>query len=194
MKCVWYCLVFAAAAASAGYYLDERFNGSGLPSGWRFSHTNIGNWSIVGGPWGNCIMLHASGTAHGQSGTAVLETSCIAAAAGTIYYRFDYRWTWSAVSSSLVGAGFRMYAVGSSTPLASIAFNPNEAGPWRVLAGSFDLASSASLYGYWYAIGAGSGSFYYGQLDVYIDTVQVSNESMTGAAPASLGRVKALYR
>jgi hypothetical protein len=185
-------LLAGATAAAGAYLIDERFNGGGLPAGWTFSSYGVGSWSIVNGPWGNCLRLYGSGSMHYGGGQATIKTNYLSLQPGTIHYRFYRSWSWSAPSPVLVATLFRIYRVGSSTPLVEQSFSPYQTG-WLEVTGSVALTTAATIYGYWSASGSfQSGSN--GSCYLFVDTVQFSNEAMTGFAPASFGKLKILYQ
>lgn len=166
-------ILAGAAAINAAYLIDERFNGSGLPAGWSFANYGVGSWSIVNGPWGNCVRLYGSGSMHYGGGEARLRTNDLSVGPGNIYYRFYRSWSWSAPAPALVSARFRIYRVGSSTPLVNLAFDAYQTS-WREVTGYLTLTEAITLYGYWTAAGSfQSGSN--GSCYLYVDTVQFSD-------------------
>jgi hypothetical protein len=123
-------------------------------------------------------------------GYAYLRTSYTYVNPGTIYYRFYRRWTWNAISFSLVSASSSIYSTGSSNPLVSFTFGPYETA-WRESSGSIVITSPVTIYGARLAY----GWFPYGTLGsciVYVDAVQFSDETLTNVMPRSRGNVKAL--
>ena len=187
MRGVWV-LVLAAAAAGAAYYIDERFDGSGLPPGWTYSTQNYAGWSIrSGGPWGNYLDMYAGGSPTVGDGWIRVDTQHVAVAAGPLYYRSQTYRTWSGYT--LVGSSwFYFYQEGTSAPLASFSIT-NES--WQAKEGSV-TAAGRPVYLRW-RVSAGSWMSHGCGVMLRVDTVQLSSLPMTGVAPASLGKVKALY-
>jgi hypothetical protein len=189
-----------AAAAEGKLYLDERFDGAGLPEGWTYRIEKTAGWSInSGGPWGNYLYMYAVGYPHvgdGRinvyphvgDGRINVDTKHVGVAAGSIYYRFRTYRTWSGYT--LVGSSwFYFYQEGTSAPLASFSItNPS----WQVKEGSV-TAAGRPVYLRWY-VTAGYWLSHGCSVALRVDTVQLSSVPMTGVAPASLGRVKALFQ
>jgi hypothetical protein len=85
-----------AAAAEGKLYLDERFDGAGLPEGWTYRIEKTAGWSInSGGPWGNYLYMYAVGYPHVGDGRINVDTKHVGVAAGSMYYRFGTYRTWS---------------------------------------------------------------------------------------------------
>ncbi len=182
--------VVALATAAAGvYYIDERFNGAGLPEGWTYRIQRKAGWYIrSGGPWGNYLYMYAAGQPTVGDGQIDVDTKHVGVAAGSIYYRFLTYRTWSGYT--LVGSSwFYLYQEGTSTPLASFSItNPT----WQVKEGSA-TAAGRPVYLRW-RVSAGSWMSHGCSVMLRVDTVQLSSLPMTGVVPTSMGKIKAALR
>jgi hypothetical protein len=194
MKRLTLALVVTAGTAAASYYIDERFDGAGLPPGWTCTTHNHASWDIRGGgPWGNYMELFAAGDHTTGTGEIYLTTPQVDVSPGKLYYRYEIKWTFTSIYSFLVSAGFKLYEVGNGTPLVSHPLLVGGTGIWYAVAGSVDVNGDKDIYGQWYGV-ASYTSGIYSYLYVYVDTVQFNSEDMAALAPASLGRVKVLFR
>jgi hypothetical protein len=192
--------LLASAAARATYYLDERFEGAEFPpAGWQVSHTKNAGWyhGWESPPGTYC---YAAATAHGPpESTRGLETAALIAPTFTVpaptvlYYRFVYRLNFSnrgGLRLPLDGGGFYLYYVDTGERLVDLDFY-ELAYPWKEVNGSVAVAANRPLAAAWYvAYGLpGPGGVWFD-----VDTCQICDENLTAVAPASLGRVKALFR
>ena len=199
MKTVYAILIAAllASTASATYYLDERFEGSQFPpAGWELLATTHANWYQQSGPPpdGAYAFGYAS-TPETRDATAyanLVAPSFILPAPGTLYYRFRYTTTATtrALPGRSVAGEFYLYYVDTSEPLVDLIFD-DVIYTWEEATGSTPAAGGRAIRAAWrveYGLTI-PGAFIF-----CVDTCQVNDEPMTAATPASLGRVKALFR
>jgi hypothetical protein len=183
-------LLAAAAANGAYYYLNQNFEGSWLPPGWSIqTATPNGNagWAQVTGPYGYCARGFAYSYYYQYPCYGFLYSPNFYVPAGTtLYYRFDYARTYGGSSGS-TGAGFYLYRGTSPVYMRSL----DGLTDWTVASGSTPINTAGSYYGMWMIKAAGTGLNY---TYLYLDNVALSDELVEAAAPASLGRVKALFR
>lgn len=186
----------AAVAAQAVYYFDERFNGPELPVNWITHNENGGywDWHSSGGSPGAYITGFTIGGGEENSPTAVacIETPPFTIPQGnTLYYRYFYTFNVGAYHSNISNA-FYIYYTDNSQRLVELLDVPNYSS-WHLLAGSAVVSRAAPLRAAWRATGRGAMGRA-GGCAYSVDTVQITDMALTAATPASLGRVKALYR
>lgn len=184
--------VLVAAAVAATHFIDERFEGSVPPPGWTESCSR-GDWtSGTGGPWGN----FADGFANPQYpyfGQAEMDSPPMAIGSGkTAYYRFYCR---SGASGNAGGFGWYFYLYYRDNPGSPfVTVNLRENSAWHERTGSANVARSEPVVARWRVHGGAlmpPGSAY---IYLNVDTAQISDLPLTAVAPASLGRVRALFR
>jgi len=189
-----------ASAAAATYYLDERFEGTEFPpAGWRVFQINNGNW-YHGGTWppGNGYYAAGNATQPGRMTMDYVAAALIAPpftvpAPKTLYYRFVYCVILSTRGDlPLPGfAGeFYLYYVDTGEPLEHLIFN-GPVYPWAEASGAVPVAANRPVTAVWYVAYLPPD---HGTTLFDVDTCQICDENLTAVAPASLGRVKALFR
>ena len=185
-------LLTFAAAATATYYVDERFEGTQFPpAGWEESNVN-GDWSRSNfGPPRNWA---ATGTiSYGSGGvycSAALKTYLVYVVADTpLHYHYYFEYSSNHVDNNY--AAFQIFYDGATTPFV------NDQVPswplWAERSDSVVAPQTGYIYVRLYNYGrtndpSGGGA----KFDV--DDVQLSDENITALAPVSFGRVKALFR
>lgn len=191
MKTVRAILIAAllASAAAATYYMDERFEVSVPPPGWT-SQGNQGGWTQEdGGPSGKYASSHLSGSGT-YNGTATLESPPMNLPLGTVYYRFEYYYGYGGWPYGNV-AEFVLYYAGTGTELVrvTVTWGMN----WGEREGSAVVSQALPVVARWRHLCSSYGM--HGSTATFsVDTCQISGDVMTAVAPASLGRVKALFR
>jgi hypothetical protein len=183
--------VFAAAAAAAGavYYLDERFEGTQFPPpGWTVANYNGVTWSQgTGGPQGKYARGFGNPPLY-SGGYAVLESPSMNIPQGrTAYVRFGYYLYLTGPPPSSY-----FYLLYPDTGEYLITWHPTIMSSWLFYTGNAVVSRNAPVKGRWrvYLITAPSQAL----VDFRVDTAQISDEDLTAVLPASLGRVKAIYR
>jgi hypothetical protein len=182
--------VLAAAAAGATVYVDERFEGSVPPPGWRVKLQD-GEWTgAAGGHPGRC----ARGEVRPEFqhlGYADMFTPPLSVGAGrTVYYRFYYRGGYQGGAYYADWFFALSYQGSPSTFIAS--FLLPAAANWTLREGSARVNRSVPIEAWWSV----AGVYQYGSQAVIwmtVDTAQIADEPFTAVAPASLGRVRALF-
>lgn len=179
-----------AAGASATVYVDERFEGQVPPPGWRV-RLQEGEWTgAAGGHPGRC----ARGEVRPEFqhlGYADLFSPYLSIGAGrTAYCRFYYRGGYQG-GAYYADWFFALSYQGSSTFIAS--FVLPAAANWTLWEGSAKVNRSVPVEAMWSV----AGVYQYGSQAVIwmtVDTAQIADEPFTAVAPASLGRVRALFK
>jgi hypothetical protein len=194
----WACAAVLTAVAGAVTYVSEDFSGDFPPSGWSWNMTPGGSggnglWFRDAGPYGYCAH-GAVTTTGGDSFTARLFSPYLTTvpAGSTVYFRFDFR-RWH------TGSGYNLanFVIGvPPNPWAQQVFYTalNETGDtWTVCTGSA-VASLGTMYvAAWYVYVAGYSPPVPGT-HVTVDNVMVADEPFAAVMPASMGRVRALFR
>jgi hypothetical protein len=182
--------VLAAAGAPATVYLDEGFDEGKMPTGWqaRTSGNGIAYYSFEKRAGGYCY--YASVEARSEQYAAVeLTSKQLTVTPGTLYYRFDFASThYGSASTSKV---FSAKYVGSSS---SIFYEilPTSSG-WHVETGSFYVGEAKPIVAIWeISVGAAPGR--YGTGTFSLDDVAIADDPNFAVAPASVGKVRALFR
>jgi hypothetical protein len=188
------------ARAGAAYYLDERFERMHFPPpGWRVVEDGSAGWYRVTGPPPNGA--YAEGTAGvpeppATSRAAGPDASLVSPpftvpAAKTLYYRFIYVTMLTVRSPPYpLYAEFYICYADTGERLVDIILNPLQY-IWEEASGSTTAAANRPIIAVWRAT---YGPPYPGWFLFKVDNCQLSDEDLTEVAPASLGRVKAIYR
>lgn len=183
-------VVMAGITPAAGtYYLDERFDVSVPPPGWE-QVSYYGSWHReTGGPSGPYASVHMFGGGN-YGGYAYLYTAPITFPQnGTAYIRYICRG--GGAGYGILGARFYLCYYPSGSVLAS--FTPYLNTEWSEATGSVVVTLPQLIQGYWrftctsYSNHGGGGGW-------DIDNCQISDENPTTVMPASLGRVRAVFR
>jgi len=187
-RCFIVIILVAAAAAGATRYLDQRFNGSFPPGGWSIVNYNGCEWyGGTGGPNGN--YAHGTGAPPSyESGYAILDSPTMNIPQGTtVYYRYQYSFGIGGVMSG--DARFYLLYTDNQSILASYGIS---SWSWAWASGSAAVTRAAPIRARWHfsAGSAGMPTF----IEYCVDTCQITDEPMDAVAPASLGRVKTLFR
>ena len=195
MKTVHALLITAvlASAASATYYLDERVEGTQFPPpGWVLLKIGHATWYHErGAPGGGAYAFGYAGTP--ETGSAMGWANLVAPpftlpAPEILYYRFLY--TTDATTRTPPCGEFYLYYLDTGERLVDLIFD-DVVYPWEEVMGSTPAAGGRAIGAAWrteYTLII-PGAFVFG-----VDTCQLSDEDLTAVAPASLGRVKALFR
>lgn len=187
-------LILNPAGAGAVYYLDERFEPTQFPPpGWTEYNQGGGDWfrSTWGSYYGIAIG-QANASTPNTDRWADLESFPVALAANTIlYFGFAARTERSGVLN-LVEQRFYIYNVISSFVYADVTVGPGTS--WHREEGTALLGSEAATVKARWHVHIRTGAPPGGGARFYIDNCQLCDEPMTAVAPASLGRVKAVFR
>lgn len=180
----------AAAAVAATYYLDEDFDEGTLPAGWQARTSGNGRAYYTFERRGGGYYFYAGVEARSEEYAAVELTSPqFTAPPGTLYYRFDF--TSYSYGSATAGKHFAVKYVGSTTNIIYEILPANSS--WHVEAGSFYVGEAKPIVAIWdISVGAAPGR--YGSGSMGLDDVAIADNANIAVAPASLGRVKALFR
>jgi hypothetical protein len=178
-----------AAAATAAVYVAEDFEGAFPPDGWTIDRTTYGSWSkMPDGPTG----AFARGQVGVSPGTARADLITYAFAVDaneTVYYRFDYAHGYGGYPSTW-GADF--YLVYADPPNEVITQETVRTGNWREHAASAVAPRAGSARAFWrvrvYCSWRWAGVIF------DVDNAGIADQPDVGVAPASLGRVKTLFR
>jgi hypothetical protein len=182
--------VAALAAAAAGtVYVAEDFEGTFPPDGWTTDCTSYGWWTkMADGPTG----AYARGQVGVSPGTARADLITYAFAVDaneTVYYRFDYAHGYGGYPSTW-GADF--YLVYADPPNEVITQETVRTGNWREHAASAVAPRAGSARAFWrvrvYCSWRWAGVIF------DVDNAGIADQPDVGVAPASLGRVKTLFR
>jgi len=188
--------LLGATRAGAVYYLDERFEGTHFPPpGWK-KVNNGGSWSRLSGPPPN--LAYAEGIAMVNEPSlwsratppegSLVSPPLSVPAATTLYYRFIYR--------AMMAARFPPYCefsicyADNGERFVDVFLDPLQY-EWEEVSGSVSAAGGRTILAVWRVACSSippAGTIF------DIDNCQISDEVMTAVAPASLGRVKAIYR
>lgn len=186
----------AAAAALATVYLEQDFEGVWPPGGWYYyilgGGPGGGNWARVSSPNNFGIYIYSTSLNGGTITTGCRSNQFTLPSNTTLYYRFDCsRWNAGSANGGRAG-GFQLVYDGILA-FGFRSIDPTEG--WRVLTGSF-ISTFPAVHYYqceWFTGTTINGSTP-GTAALAWDNVLVSDQPFTAIAPASLGRVKALYR
>lgn len=186
----------AASAAGAAVYVDEDFESRWLPEGWSTGKGGQGPGSYETG-WirqreGPPHNYHAMAYGYAQRamGYAYLRTPNLNVPANTtVYYGYDYKFGWTSTLLRFL-AVMQCFHVGHSTPFYEGGHQRRSS--WEKVRYHFTVPESSPFYVQWYIyVNAGSNP---GSLNFWLDNVTLTDEEYHAVAPASLGRVKALFR
>ena len=184
-------LAFVARATTAGatYYLDERFEGAFPPDGWT-NQGNQGGWDQrSGGPSAKYAHSYLYGSST-YNGWATLESPAMNIPSGTVYYRFEYYYGYGGWPYGNL-AEFVLYYAGTAVQLVRVTFPGGM--NWGVCAGTAVVSQSLPVVARWRHTCSSYGM--HGSTATFnVDTTQISDAPMTAVTPASLGRIKALYK
>ncbi len=183
---------FCVGEAEAVKYLDERFDGPFPPPGWSAQGGTLSGWELhANGPWGNYAFGWAG--VRGTTGsTAVLDSKAVNVPRGR---RLDY--SFRALANCTMSVNVRwefwlLYA-GTEEPLEHLEwrgpFYPVE---WRAIGGHVIVSKSLPVFAR-FSVTAW-GNTIQGHGEYWVDTVQLADEDLSAASPASLGRLKALFK
>jgi hypothetical protein len=180
----------ALAAAAGGvtqYYVNERFEGAWPPAGWRVV---TGGWvRESGGPWGNYALGYRTTTGQERVYTTFESCPFKVRANSTVYWHFCHAADTMGVPAS-AGTEFYLRYDGSSEDIfrEALAF-----GEWKHALGSTKVAQAKPVragFSGWVTAWPGHSAY----VIMSLDNVQLADEPLVGVAPASLGRVKALFK
>jgi len=183
---------FAGSVAETVKYIDERFDGSFPPPGWSRRGGTLSGWKLrANGPWGN----YAFGWAE------VRGTTGSSATLDSKHVRFPIRrrlyYSFRALADCTMSINprweFWLLYAGTEEPLEYLEwrgpFWPRE---WRCIEGSVFVGKTLPVFARFRV--SAWGNTIQGGAQFYVDTVQVADEELTAVSPASLGRVKALFK
>ena len=182
-----------AAAAAAKDYVNEDFEGSFPPAGWTASYegNNSGRWEQLGGGPGGCY-VHGSVSSwqEGLVATTFMSPGFNVKGNTTVYYRFDYG-LWGN-GHGVEGGEF--YIVYAQTPARRLQYRELEGLPsWAEFTGSAAVSADDRFKACWRVWADDYWRYHFAFL--MFDDVIISDQPRHPAVePASVGRVKALYR
>ena len=180
-----------AAGALAADFVREGFNGSTFPPArWyvELDGSRPGSWRReAGGPWGAYALGNAFSTRYEEGSSAVLSTYFDLPARTVIYYGFYYR----AQGQGNYAINFRITYLGMSGGYL-VSPIPLENTNWKYLSGFAFNPTATFVKAVWsVSCGPSAGTSY---AVLGFDRVTITDEDPYAVAPASLGRVKALFR
>jgi len=183
-------LIFAGTAGGK-IYVDEHFDGPGLPEGWSFWKSEYGynSWGKYSGPWGDYISIYTSSIVMHSSGCGVYS-QYIRLAAGTYQYKFQAR-IGSVYNVFYVGATFYVYDAGLEKYIVTRDLLAECSG-WTCIAGDFSV-SNQTLVSLGWRVSAGASMSRTSDIALWFDEVTLCT-GYPGVGATSLGRVKALFR
>ncbi|NIT36801.1 MAG: hypothetical protein GTN49_09910 [candidate division Zixibacteria bacterium] len=177
----------AAAAGATQYYVNENFDGNWPPAGWR---RVTGGWMQESeGPWGNYALGYRTTTGQERAYATLESCPFTVRANSTVYWHFCHAERTLGVPGS-AGAEFYLRYDGSSEDIFR---TPLTWGEWKHAFGSAKVAEARPLragFSGWVTAYPGHSAY----VIISLDNVQFADESLVGVSPASLGRVKALFR
>jgi len=177
----------AAAGAATQYYVNEKFEGKWPPAGWR---SVVGAWQRESaGPWGNYAFGYRTTTAQERVYATFESCPFTVRANSTVYWHFCHAARTLGVPAS-AGVEFYLRYDGSSK---NIVRTPLAFGEWKHVYGSAKVPEARPLraaFSGWVAAWPGHSAY----VLISLDNVQFADESLVAVSPASLGRVKALFR
>jgi len=182
-----------AAGAAAVTFIDERFNNGCPPPGWTTQNNGRTSFNLgSGGPAGPYATASATISSMTSPAWAYLDSTPFNITQGqTLYYRFQYDMYRSPSLGSAWGTFYIIVTVGGQI-LTSWSRN-STTGEWTEYSGYYVPLYDATVVARWRfdcavsSMGGQSGRF-------SIDTCQIGTESFAAVAPASLGRVRAVFR
>ncbi len=182
----------AAAAADATDFVNEKFEGSFPPPGWttKYEGTASGYWTQrEGGPWGKYAQGIVSSYEQGYVRITLMSPEFNVKANTKVYYFFHHRFEW--YGHSTVETDFYIaYVPPHSGNL--IDFGLGVDGEWGSSTGWKVFGLSGRVKAYWRVWVTNYWRQAGGALS--LDNVVISDEDPSAVSPASLGRVKALFR
>jgi hypothetical protein len=177
----------AAAGAVTQYYVNERFEGTWPPAGWRYV---AGAWlQETGGPWGKYAFGYRTTTGQNRVYTTFESCPFAVRANSTVYWHFCQAARTLGVPAS-AGAEFYLRYDGSSE---NIYWKPLTFGEWKHVHGSTKVVEGRPLrvgFSGWVTAWPGHSAY----VLMSLDNVQFADESLVGVSPISLGRIRALFR
>jgi hypothetical protein len=192
---IWVVVLWAmgATAAAPVTYIDERFNNGCPPPGWTTQDNGRGHfYPGSSGPYGSYAYAYSTVSSMTSPGWAYLESTSFNIVQGqTLYYRFQYDFYRSPSLGSAWGAFYIVVPV-SGQILTSWSRNTTS-GDWTEMSGTYVPPYNATVAARWRldvavsSMGGQTGRF-------SIDTCQIGTDDFAAVAPASLGRVKAVFR
>ena len=184
---------FAAATADATDFVNEDFEGTLFPpSGWttKGEGTASGSWTERGGgPWGRFADGQVVSYEQGYVRITLMSYEFDLKANTKVYYGFDYRFQYGGNYTD-VGADFYIAYVPS--PGGNLVYCRLPGSGWTYFSGYVVNTHEARVKAHW-RIWV-SNSFRYAGGALWLDNVVISDEDPSAVAPASLGRVKALFK
>jgi hypothetical protein len=186
-----YCVVVAAALAvpalAVKYYVREDFDGAFPPEGWvRVS----GGW-VQGkeGPWGPYAIGVVNTTASTPKYATFESPAFTVPPASKVHWQFWHDDHTMGVPGS-AGAEFYLRYDGTTE---NVYFQVLPWGEWKLQTGDAAVTRGGALRaGFSVWVTAWYPHSAYGI--IFLDNVRLADGSMVGVSPASLGRVKALFR
>jgi hypothetical protein len=185
--CVMVAAALAAPALAMKYYVREDFDGAFPPEGWV---RVCGGWTQgAEGPWGP----YAIGVVNTTASTPVYATfespAFTVPPAGKVHWQFWHDEDTMGVPGS-AGAEFYLRYDGTSEYACNLVLPWGE---WKLQIGDAVVTRGGAVRaGFSVWVTAWPPQSAYGIM--YLDNVRLADASMVGVAPASLGRVKALFR
>jgi len=180
-----------AAAAGATTFVNEDFEGTFPPTGWKKECSNRGNWTRgTGGPWGP----YASGSTYsaesGLSRAALFTLQFNVRAEMRLSYRFDYG-HFDVGHQSYTGALFYI-AYQDQPPGTPVYVKLSKTSGWKRFSGEAVFYRAGPVKATW-AVWC-ENTWRYGYSYLRVDNVLIADKPSPAVAPASLGRVRALFR
>jgi len=182
-----------AASAVGLDYVNEDFEGSFPPAGWTTAYGGTGNasWSQAsGGPEGKYASGSASSFGDGLVWATFMSPEFNVKGNTTVYYRFDYG-LWGN-GHGVEGGEF--YIVYADEPARRLQYRELEGLPsWAEFAGSAAVSADDRFKACWRVWADDYWRYHFAFL--FIDDVIIADQPRHPAVePASVGRVKALFR
>ncbi len=193
MRNVVIVIAMAAAAASAKDFVNEDFEGTFPPPGWTTAYEGNGSarWSKgTGGPWGCYASGSVSSWEQGLVRATFMSPEFNVKANTKTYYRFDY----GHFDNGHGVGGAEFYITCVEPPGADLVYTNLEVPPkWIERSGEFSSTVDVRVKACWRVWANNNWRYHFSFL--MFDNVIISDERrFPGVAPASLGKVKALYR
>ena len=185
----------ATALAAGGLAFDfvhEGFEGSFPPPGWttKYEGTAGGYWTrLENGPWGRYAIGVVESYEQGYVRITLMSPEFNVNANSKVYYRFHSRFT-SAGHSTVHTDFYIAYVPADSGNL--IHLSPGRDQEWKLVTGSIVFSLRGRVKAYWRVWVTNNGRWAGGAWR--LDNIIISDEDPTPVEPASLGRVKALFK
>jgi hypothetical protein len=189
------CLIIGLtlAPAFAENFVNENFEGRFPPEGWRKEIEGYGRWiKSPNGPWGSCAWGTAGTTGTGYSRAALFSHSFYLERDVYVYYKLNYNVNWGIENEGIVWTRFLLYYDQPGSGYLLRRTLP-DSGYWPECSGRITNSKAGRLKaGFKAEVRTyGGGGF----IMLLVDNVIVSDRKISPAvSPASLGRVKALFR